>query len=120
MVGKWPPPNFRAVRFPVFSSHKWLLIPNGFLFSRDFQKLKFLRFSKISRTFNVVDVFLTSLYVPFLPNRKFFLSDSLPVFILVINKSDFHYAVVDFVITRMITDRIWLHSVLSPLLHKKN
>ena len=40
------------------------------------------------------------------------------VIILVINKSDSRCAVSDFVITRMITDRIGLHSVLLPLLIK--
>ena len=38
------------------------------------------------------------------PSSWLYSSDSLPVFILMINKSDFHYAAVDFVITRIITD----------------
>ena len=72
VVGKWSSSTLRVVGSPVFLSHEWLLVPSGFLFSRDFQKLKFLRFSKNSRTFHVVDIFLTSLWALFWPNCKFF------------------------------------------------
>ena len=63
VVGKWPPPTLRAVALSsvlvarMTARTKWFLIFAIF---------------KNSRTFNVVDVFLTSLYALFLQNCKFF------------------------------------------------
>ena len=56
----------------------------------------------------IFGVFLTSLCVLFFIGQF--------VIMLEINKSDFRARSSDFVITRMITDRIGLHSVLLPLL----
>ena len=58
-------------------------------------KIKLFAIFKDSRTFDVVDVFSTSLCVLFFAKSQNFLSDSLSI-ILAINKSDFRCAVVRF------------------------
>ena len=85
---------FTQFRSPVFLSHEWLLVPNGFLFSREFQNYTFCDFQRFAYLWRCWCIFNLSLRTFFAKSQNF-LSDSLPI-ILAINKSDFRCAVVRF------------------------
>ena len=86
VVGKWPPPTLSAVALSSVLVARMTARTNGFLFSRDFQNLKFLQFSKIRILSTLLIYFNLSLrtFFFFCQIANSFIGQS--VIILVINK----------------------------------